>query len=272
MDARRKTDFSSSRGEVREPSRARIARSPTRGQQYFAGDPRNANRRRRSIIWQGDSYNHDEPAFFNAGTDVRQRRRALRIRRATASVAARRPGFWRRANDDRTVRAIYPDGFLPFIKSEIADGSISGGLERRRAAAGSGISAPSTAAMLSTSRSTTAPTCRSGQRRRRRSTPASSRSANRRRRSISSARCRAPWNVADSRRARRRVPRRPVRDHCRRAGFLSQRRRESARRQRRADDATRGGRLAGVSRDSGRRMPARTVARTARRTSISRAI
>ena len=29
-------------------------------------------------------------------------------------------GMWRRANDDRTVRSIYPDGFLPFIKSDIA--------------------------------------------------------------------------------------------------------------------------------------------------------
>jgi iron complex outermembrane receptor protein len=36
--------------------------------------------------------------------------------------------MWRRPNDDRTVRAIYPDGFLPFIKSDIDDGSLTFGL------------------------------------------------------------------------------------------------------------------------------------------------
>jgi len=34
-------------------------------------------------------------------------------------------GFFRRAGDDRTVRAIYPDGFLPFIDSVVRD--LSGG-------------------------------------------------------------------------------------------------------------------------------------------------
>ena len=37
--------------------------------------------------------------------------------------------MWRRPNDDRTVRAIYPDGFLPLIKSDIVDGSASIGLK-----------------------------------------------------------------------------------------------------------------------------------------------
>jgi iron complex outermembrane receptor protein len=37
-------------------------------------------------------------------------------------------GMWRRPNDDRTVRSIYPDGFLPFIKSNIGDGSGSVGV------------------------------------------------------------------------------------------------------------------------------------------------
>ena len=37
-------------------------------------------------------------------------------------------GFWRRALDDRTVRSIYPDGFLPFIKSKIIDASLTEGL------------------------------------------------------------------------------------------------------------------------------------------------
>ncbi|MBI2512334.1 MAG: TonB-dependent receptor [Opitutae bacterium] len=36
-------------------------------------------------------------------------------------------GFARRAGDDRTVRAIYPDGFLPYIQTEVFDASWAGG-------------------------------------------------------------------------------------------------------------------------------------------------
>jgi iron complex outermembrane recepter protein len=38
-------------------------------------------------------------------------------------------GFFRRPGDDRTVRAIYPNGFLPFIQSEVWDMSWAGGVE-----------------------------------------------------------------------------------------------------------------------------------------------
>lgn len=38
-------------------------------------------------------------------------------------------GFYRRALDDRNVRAIYPDGFLPFINTKIYDGSIAAGVK-----------------------------------------------------------------------------------------------------------------------------------------------
>jgi iron complex outermembrane receptor protein len=37
-------------------------------------------------------------------------------------------GFWRRARDDRTLRFIYPNGFLPIIRSTIDDYSGTGGL------------------------------------------------------------------------------------------------------------------------------------------------
>ena len=37
-------------------------------------------------------------------------------------------GFYRRAFDDRTVRAVYPNGFLPLISSDIADASLSAGV------------------------------------------------------------------------------------------------------------------------------------------------
>lgn len=38
-------------------------------------------------------------------------------------------GFWRRPGDDRTVRAIYPNGFLPLINSDITDWSLGGGFK-----------------------------------------------------------------------------------------------------------------------------------------------
>jgi len=36
-------------------------------------------------------------------------------------------GFFRRAGDDRTIRAIYPNGFLPYIQTEVFDASWAGG-------------------------------------------------------------------------------------------------------------------------------------------------
>ncbi len=38
-------------------------------------------------------------------------------------------GTWRRAGDDRTVRALWPNGFLPVIQSEVYDASIGVGLK-----------------------------------------------------------------------------------------------------------------------------------------------
>jgi len=38
-------------------------------------------------------------------------------------------GFWRRPGDDRTVRAIYPNGFLPLINSDITDYSLGAGFK-----------------------------------------------------------------------------------------------------------------------------------------------
>lgn len=38
-------------------------------------------------------------------------------------------GFYRLSKDDRNVRAIYPDGFLPMIRSKINDGSVAAGLK-----------------------------------------------------------------------------------------------------------------------------------------------
>ena len=48
---------------------------------------------------------------------------ALSRRKATA------PGFWRRPNDNRTVRSLYPNGFLPLINSTLWDASSAFGVK-----------------------------------------------------------------------------------------------------------------------------------------------
>jgi iron complex outermembrane receptor protein len=113
-------------GEVRNRQGTNRTLADTR-QQYFAGDSRNTAAPRINH-WQGDSYNHDAAGFFNAGTTL-----ANGLEVYTSGGLGRRrgvsAGFWRRANDDRTLRQLFPDGFLPFIKSEIADGSITAGVK-----------------------------------------------------------------------------------------------------------------------------------------------
>ena len=114
-------------GEVRDRQGTNRTLEDTR-QQYFTGDPRNASVPPQINHWQGDSYNHDTDGFFNAGTTFDNGIEVYAFgglgKRHGASA-----GFWRRPLDDRTLRNIYPDGFLPFIKSEIWDGSVSGGLK-----------------------------------------------------------------------------------------------------------------------------------------------
>jgi iron complex outermembrane receptor protein len=109
-------------GEVRDRDGTNRTLPDTRPQ-YFAGDPRNANPAEINH-WQGDSFNHDTQIFFNGAQTVANGIEVYGFggfgRRRGASA-----GFWRRALDDRTVRSIYPDGFLPLIKSDIDDGSLS---------------------------------------------------------------------------------------------------------------------------------------------------
>ena len=113
-------------GEVRDRNGTNRTLPDTR-QQYFTGDPRNNNAP--SIDhWQGDSYNHDTQLFLNVGQSFANGVEGYAFggfsRRRGASA-----GFWRRSLDDRTVRSIFPDGFLPFIKSDISDPSLSVGLK-----------------------------------------------------------------------------------------------------------------------------------------------
>jgi iron complex outermembrane recepter protein len=97
-------------------------------QQYFAGDPRESAPFNGGINHrQGDAAWHDVSGFWNAGTSF-----GLVDLYTFGGVSARRseaPGFWRRPRDDRTLRNIYPNGFLPIIHGDIADASGTVGLK-----------------------------------------------------------------------------------------------------------------------------------------------
>ncbi|HEU0300617.1 MAG TPA: TonB-dependent receptor, partial [Longimicrobium sp.] len=94
---------------------------PDTRQQYFPGDPRN-NSRALVNHRQGDSDSRDIGAFLNAGFPF-----APAVEGYLFGGLSRRDGeaagFFRRANDARTVRSIHPDGFLPLISTTIIDGS-----------------------------------------------------------------------------------------------------------------------------------------------------
>ena len=95
----------------------------------FTLDPREAAFPRVNH-WQGDSDTRDQGVFLNAelplDTNVTGYLFGGSTRRDGKSA-----GFFRRPGDDRTVRAIYPNGFLPKINSDITDNSIGGGVRGR---------------------------------------------------------------------------------------------------------------------------------------------
>ncbi|MBY0490907.1 MAG: TonB-dependent receptor [Gemmatimonadaceae bacterium] len=77
---------------------------------------------------QGDAATQDAVAFLNAGktfsNDV-----TLYAFGGLGRRKGEAAGFFRRAGDNRTVRALWPDGFLPLIRSTIVDRSLSVGLK-----------------------------------------------------------------------------------------------------------------------------------------------
>ncbi len=96
-------------------------------QQYFAGDAREATIGRINNRF-GDGQTSDLVGMYSAGTNLGAGVKfyafgGMSRRQATA------PGFWRRPLDDRTVRALYPNGFLPFINSTLWDASTAVGLD-----------------------------------------------------------------------------------------------------------------------------------------------
>jgi iron complex outermembrane receptor protein len=90
--------------------------------QYLPGDPRNNDPALNGRInhRQGDADTEDGGLFFNLAKPVADATEVYffgggTLRRGESA------GFFRRALDDRTVRAIYPDGFLPMIGTKISD-------------------------------------------------------------------------------------------------------------------------------------------------------
>src|SRR5919109_1593465 len=79
------------------------------------------------LSWQGDAGTRDLGAFGNMTLPLANGMEIYGFGGISRreGIAA---GFYRRAFDDRTVRAIYPNGFLPLISSDIADNSGSVGV------------------------------------------------------------------------------------------------------------------------------------------------
>jgi iron complex outermembrane recepter protein len=77
--------------------------------------------------WQGDAGTRDWAGFANTSLPFGNGMELYGFGGYSKreGIAA---GFFRQAFDDRTVRAVYPNGFLPLISSDIADASIAAGV------------------------------------------------------------------------------------------------------------------------------------------------
>lgn len=132
---------------------------PNNGQLYVAGQYRDRGRTNRSGLDPRPNYfplqngdpdpreftfdrnNHrygqgellDVSGFFNGEMEINDNSRVY----AFGGISMREGetgGFYRRGSDNRTLRAYYPDGFLPLISSEISDRSIGVGIKGRTSA------------------------------------------------------------------------------------------------------------------------------------------
>ncbi|MDQ3029882.1 MAG: TonB-dependent receptor, partial [Actinomycetota bacterium] len=102
--------------------------------QYLAGDPRNSDPTLNGQInhRQGDADTEDAGLFLNLAKPVADGTEFYFFGGGTIR-SGESAGFWRRALDDRTVRSIYPNGFLPLIGTKISDFSGVAGLRGDRA-------------------------------------------------------------------------------------------------------------------------------------------
>jgi len=106
--------------EYRDRERTNRARADV-STQCLAGDVR-CTELRNIQSWAGDPETEDRLGFVNAALPLTNGMRVY----GSGGFSSRdglAAGFWRRSLDDRTVRAINPNGFLPLIRSEIFDGS-----------------------------------------------------------------------------------------------------------------------------------------------------
>ncbi|MCK5148303.1 TonB-dependent receptor [bacterium] len=107
------------------------ARSYAR-QQYFDGDPRNNDPEvlNRTKFRYGDAASHD----FNLVYDCKYLLDEYTELYTYGLMSMRQGeagGFFRRPKDDRNVRSIYPDGFLPLIAPDMVDNSIVAGINSK---------------------------------------------------------------------------------------------------------------------------------------------
>jgi iron complex outermembrane recepter protein len=116
-------------GEFRDRAPASRAGSELR-QQFFPNDPRNNNSllTNRPNVRYGPAAATDAAFVYNA---------SLPLAPATSFYSSgvfnyrhgESGGFFRRANENRNVRAIYPNGFLPLIRPDLLDASATLGLQ-----------------------------------------------------------------------------------------------------------------------------------------------
>ena len=99
---------------------------PDTRQQYFTGDPSNANPPR-TDMHIGDPQIRDSAIFFNS--EIPLQNSSLYAFGGYNFRTGESGGYFRRPQDDRNVRAIYPDGFLPSIAPDISDYSLAAGIK-----------------------------------------------------------------------------------------------------------------------------------------------
>jgi iron complex outermembrane receptor protein len=112
--------------EFRDRERTNRARADV-SNQCLAGDTRCTNPRHIQS-WAGDPETQDILGFVNAALPLAN---GLQLY-GFGGISKREglaAGFWRRSLDDRTVRDIHGNGFLPLIGSDIFDGSAAVGVK-----------------------------------------------------------------------------------------------------------------------------------------------
>jgi len=112
--------------EFRDRERTNRARADV-SNQCLAGDARCTNPQHIQS-WAGDPETQDRLGFVNAALPLAN---GLQLY-GFGGISSREglaAGFWRRSLDDRTVRDIHGNGFLPLIGSDIFDGSAALGVK-----------------------------------------------------------------------------------------------------------------------------------------------